>query len=316
MGVKFKLTALSIAALALIAVFLFAGVSGNWDYILPRRAYKVLAIALTGAAIAFATVVFQTMTNNRILTPNIIGLDAMYMLVQTFIVFAYGSMSFSAMNRYINFGISVVAMVGFALLLYKLLFRREGRHIYFLLLAGIIMGTLFGSMTTFMQVLIDPNEFLVVQGRMFASFNNVNTDLIWLSVAAFAAVALYCMRLTKFLDAMALGREHAINLGVDYEYVVKRLLVVIAILISIATALVGPITFLGLLVANVTIQLMRTYRHKHLIPASMLVSIVALIGGQMLVERVFTFSTTLSVIINFVGGVYFLYLLLKENKAW
>ncbi|MCI3920082.1 iron chelate uptake ABC transporter family permease subunit [Paenibacillus sp. TRM 82003] len=316
MAIKVRLASLGVAALVLMAIFLFVGVTGNWDYILPRRAYKVLAIAVTGAAIAYATMVFQTMTNNRILTPNIIGLDAMYMLVQTFVVFVYGTMSVAAINPFANFGISLAAMIAFSLVLYRLLFKREGRHIYFLLLAGIVMGTLFGSITTFMQVLIDPNDFLVVQGRMFASFNNVNTDLIWVAIAGFAAVAIYSSRLTKYLDAMSLGREHAINLGVDYEGVVKRLLVVIAILISISTALVGPITFLGLLVANVTVQWMRTYRHKHLLPASMLVSVVALIGGQLLVERVFTFSTTLSVIINFVGGVYFLYLLLKENKAW
>jgi len=128
-------------------------------------------------------------------------------------------------------------------------------------------------------------------------------------------VTAYFMLYTKYLDVIAMGRDHAVNLGVDYDRVVKRLLIVVAVLISIATALVGPITFLGLLVANVAYQLMRTYRHTLLIPAAVLISIVALVGGQLLVERVFTFSTTLSVIINLVGGVYFIYLLLKGSKS-
>ncbi|TLS51311.1 iron ABC transporter permease [Paenibacillus antri] len=316
MGPRGKLISLAAVALALIAVFLFANLGGNVGYVLPRRAYKVLAIVLTGAAIAYATTVFQTMTNNRILTPNIIGLDSMYLLVQTFIVFAYGAMNVAVINQKLNFFLSVAAMMGFALVLYRLLFKRPGAHIYFLLLAGIVMGTLFGSMTTFMQVLIDPNDFLVVQGRMFASFNNVNTDLVWIALGAFVVVGGYALRFIPMLDTLSLGRSHAVNLGIDYEGVIKRLLVVIAVLIAVATALVGPITFLGLLVANLAVQFMRTYRHKFLIPASILISVVALVGGQLLVERVFVFSTTLSVIINFIGGVYFLYLLLKENRTW
>src|SRR5699024_889312 len=115
---------------------------------------------------------------------------------------------------------------------------------------------------------------------------------------------------------ISLGKEHALNLGIPYDAIVKKLLIAIAILISVATALVGPITFLGLLVVNVTYEFFRSYKHSVLIPGSILISIIALVGGQMIVERVFTFSTTLSVIINLVGGVYFLYLILRENKSW
>lgn len=115
---------------------------------------------------------------------------------------------------------------------------------------------------------------------------------------------------------LSLGKEQAVNLGVDYDFIVKRLLVLVAVLVSISTALVGPITFLGLLVANLAHEFMRTYRHTYLIAGSMLISVIALVGGQLIVERVFTFSTTLSVIINFIGGSYFFYLLLKENRAW
>lgn len=167
-----------------------------------------------------------------------------------------------------------------------------------------------------MQMLIDPNEFLIVQDRMFASFNNVQTELLLLSTVGISLSVLYFLRFARYLDVLALGKEHAVNLGVPYDYVVKRLLLIVVVFISISTALVGPITFLGLLVANVAYEFMKTFRHKPLITAAVLISIIALIGGQVLVERVFTFSTTLSVIVNFVGGVYFIYLLLKENKSW
>jgi iron complex transport system permease protein len=219
-------------------------------------------------------------------------------------------------NKNVNFLLSVGLMVLFALLLFQLLFKREGRNIYFLLLVGIVFGTLFGSMSSFLQVLIDPNEFQIVQDRMFASFNNVNTDLLLAAILITAAIAVYFMKFSHFLDVLSLGREHAVNLGIDYDGVVRRLLIIIAILVSIATALVGPITFLGLLVANVAHEFLKTHQHKYLIAGSILISIIALLGGQFIVEKVFTFSTTLSVIINFIGGVYFIYLLLRENKSW
>ena len=316
MGYKKKTAILAVVALLLALLYIFYDLTGNIDYILPRRIMKVVAIILTGGAIAFSTTIFMTITNNRILTPSIMGIDSLYLLTQTFIVFIFGSKSLVMMNSQINYLLSIGVMVIFSLVFYRLLFKGENNNIYFLLLIGMILGTFFSSFTSFMQVLIDPNEFMVAQDKMFASINNVNTNLVYLSIVLILVVVLYFIRFYKYLDVLALGKDHATNLGVPYDYVVKRLLIVVAILISIATALIGPITFLGLLVVNIAYEFMKTYRHLYLILGSVLISIIALLGGQFIVEKVFTFETTLSVIINFVGGVYFIYLLLKENKSW
>ncbi len=312
---SWKLIALGALALALITVFMTIDGSGNWDYILPRRSKKILAILLTGTAISVSTVVFQTLTNNKILTPTLIGLDSMYVLLQTAIVFLFGSATLTSMAKNVQFALAVGLMVLFAGMLYKFLFNREGNHLYFLLLVGIICGTFFSSISSFMQMLLDPNDFLIVQDKMFASFNNMNTDVLILSIVLVLLVLLYFYRDFKYLDVMALGKEHAVNLGVPHGRITKRLLIAVALLVAVSTALVGPVTFLGLLVSNVAYRLMSTFRHKVVIAATVLISIVALVGGQLIVERVFTFSTTLSVILNFVGGIYFLYLLLKESKS-
>src|SRR5699024_10824681 len=156
----------------------------------------------------------------------------------------------------------------FALLLFRFLFKGERNNIYFLLLIGIILGTFFDSFTSFMQVLIDPNEFMVAQDRMFASINNLNSDLVFLSLILIVLLTLYFTRFYKYLDVLALGKDNAINLGVPYDYVVKRLLIIVTVLISVATALIGPITFLGLLVVNVTYEFLKTYRHFYDILAS------------------------------------------------
>ena len=265
-----------------------------------------MLIVLTGGAIGYSTLVFQTITNNRILTPSIIGLDSLYVLIQTVVIFFFGSSTLAVMDSQFNFVVSVGLMILFAGVLYKVLFKREGQNIYFLLLIGLIFGILFDSIASFMQVLIDPNEFLVVQDRMFASINNVNRELLFISTLAMLVVIGYSARFFKFLDVLSLGRDHAVNLGIDYDYVVKRLLLVVAVLVSIATALIGPITFLGLLVVNVAYEFLKTYRHRYLIAGSVLISVTALAGGQLIVKEVFTFSTTLSVIVNFIGGIYFI----------
>lgn len=315
MRLNTKIIILAVLAASFIALFLFSDIPGNWDYILPRRISKVVAMIITGAVIAIATVVFQTITNNRILTPSIIGLDSLYILLQTFLIFVFGATSLVSVNPAINFALSVAIMVVFAFLLYHLLFKKN-QNVYFLLLVGLVFGTFFSSLSSFMQVLIDPNEFLIVQNKMFASFNNINTDIIPYAIAVILFTFIYFIRFLPYLDVMSLGKSHAINLGVDYEYMVKRLLIVIAIWISVATALVGPILFLGLLVANVTYEFLKTYKHTYLLIGTALLSVIALVGGQLIVERLFHFETTISVIINFIGGVYFLYLILKENKAW
>lgn len=313
---KKKIILLLALSAVLITLYMVIGLDSNiWQYALSRRIPKTIAIILTGGTIAFSSIVFQTITNNRILTPSVLGLDSLYMFLQTSVVFVLGSGNVTVINQNINFLISVVLMIIFSTLLFRVLLKKENNNIYLLLLVGLIFGTLFQSLSSFMQMLIDPNEFTILQGRMFASFSNVNTSILWISVVAVAIIIVYIYDYTKILDVLSLGRDQAINLGINYDKVVQKMLIVIAILVSISTALVGPITFLGLLVANLSREFLKTYKHSYLIVGSVLISIVALVGGQLIIERLMNFNTTLSVIINFIGGLYFIYLLLREAKA-
>lgn len=306
--------------LAMIAVFsalfLTSGVNPNhFDYAMSQRIPKLVAIILTGGCIAFSSMIFQTITNNNILTPSVLGLDSLYVLVQTIIVFFVGVESSFVTNKSSNFLLSVTVMVVASFVLYKNLFEKSNNNIFFLLLVGMIFGTLFKSMSTFMQVVIDPNEYAALQNSLYASFGNVNTKIILIAFLIIIGMVPFIYDDLKYLDVISLGKDHAINLGVDYDSVVKKMIVVVSILVSVSTALVGPITFLGLIVVNVTKQMLNTYKHSYLVTASILVSVLTLVGGQFLVERVFGLNTTLSVIINFIGGIYFIYLLLKESKA-
>ena len=314
-NLKSKLYILAALIVIFSALFLTVGVNfDHIDYVMSQRIPKLIAIVITGGCIAFSSIIFQTITNNNILTPSVLGLDSLYVLIQTVIVFLLGVESSFITNKSSNFLLSSSLMILASFVLYKKLFERSNNNVFFLLLVGMIFGTLFKSMSTFMQVVIDPNEYAALQNSLYASFSNVNTEILMMSVIMIIAIIPFIYDELKMLDVISLGKDHAINLGVNYDKAVKKLIIVVAMLVSISTALVGPITFLGLLVVNVAKQLFKTYKHTYLISASILISILTLVVGQFLVERVFTFTTTISVIINFIGGLYFIYLLLKESK--
>ena len=312
---KRSIIILSVLVLVLVISFLFIGVNSiNFKYALYRRIPKIYAMILTGGAIGFSSLIFQTVTNNRILTPSILGIDSLYVLLHTSVVFLLGSSSVIISNGNINFIITIASMLLFSSLMYKFIFKKGSKNIFTLLLVGVVCGTLFESLTTFMQVLIDPVEFQVVQDKMQASFNNINTDLLFISSIVIIICIGYVYDYLKILDVMALGRDEAINLGVDYDKMVKKILIVVVLLTSVATALVGPITFLGLLVVNIARQLIVTYKHSVLGISTILISVIALIGGQLLVEQLMDFGVSVSVIINFIGGIYFIYLVMKERN--
>ncbi|EAK8256382.1 iron chelate uptake ABC transporter family permease subunit [Campylobacter jejuni] len=308
-----KMLILSFLTLNMIGIFIFVGLNGFDEYALKSRFLQIAAIIIVAICIAVSTVIFQTLCNNKILTPAIIGLDSLYMLLQSALIFSFGAANLSVYKNDINFLITLVCMVVFSLGLYKILFSSD-RSIYLIMLLGLVFGTLFSTLSSFFEVLIDPDEFMVIQGRMFANFDNIAFDVLILAYIISFLSFIWIFRYMKFLDPLNLGKDLAINLGINYQKISKQLMIIIAILTSISTALVGPITFLGLLVVNITYELFKTAKHSILLSACILISILALLGGVFFVSRVFDYNATISVVINFLGGIYFIYLVLKGNK--
>lgn len=310
---KKTISILSIITLLLIALYIFLGISkSNFGYFFPRRVTRVLGIIIAAFTISISTVIFQALTNNRILTPSMLGFDSMYMLTQTILIFVLGSSSFIIVNQYANFFTSLAVMVLFSTFLYGLLFKKLGNQLISMLMIGIILSTLFRSLSSFLQMVIDPNEFSIIQDKSFASFNNMNTNILWVALFFTLIIFVYISDEFRKIDVIALGKDHAVNLGINYDKTMRKYLIIISFLIAIATALVGPIMFLGLLVVNMSRALSKTYKHTNLLIISFLLSLVFLVGGQFLLERVFNFAVPLSIVINLIGGIYMLYLLRKE----
>jgi iron complex transport system permease protein len=305
------LLVLTALAAGVIVLFMTLNARGRWDFILQFRGTKVLTMVLVGYAIAVSTVLFQTVSHNKILTPSIMGFDALYVLIQTGLVFSIGSAGLTAVDTRLLFAFNVTAMVLFSSLLYRWLFSGSSRSIHLLVLVGIVFGVLFRSLSSFMQRIIDPNEFVVLQDRLFASFNNVDSNLLAVSAAMVIAISVIGWRFMHAYDVLALGREASINLGLEHNRVVTIVLILVAVLVSVSTALVGPVTFFGLLVANLAYLIAGTHKHRFVLPVAALLAVICLVGGQFILERVFAFDTALSIIIEFLGGIVFLVLLIR-----
>ncbi len=305
------LIALAVLAAVCIALFMTLGARGNWGFVIPFRGRKLLALILVGYSVAVSTVLFQTVTNNRILTPSIMGFDALYVLVQTTTVFFFGTVALVQTDPHLRFAMEVGLMIAFSWILFRWLFLGEERSLHLLVLVGIVFGVFFRSLSSFMQRMLDPNAFQVLQDTLFASFSRVDTSLLGVSYAIVGVATLVLWRLGPAFDVLTLGRPQAINLGVPYKRTVVVILVIVSILVAVSTALVGPITFFGLLVASLAHGLVGNSRHRYVLPAAVLLAVVCLVGGQTLLERVFAFDTALAIIIEFVGGLVFILLVIR-----
>ncbi|WP_081691472.1 iron chelate uptake ABC transporter family permease subunit [Cucumibacter marinus] len=311
------LAGLTLAVIILSVLFMTVGAKGDWSFVLAYRGKKLAALILIGFAIAISTVLFQTVTGNRILTPAIMGFDRLYMLIQTLMVFFIGSTGLAAQSPQVMFLFETAVMMLFGGLLFRFIFTGAVRSLHLVVLIGIVLGVFFQSLTNLMQRMIDPNEFAFLQDRYFASFNTVETDLLAITALILIAVSAIAWRFLHVFDVLSLGREAALNLGLDHKRAVTLVLALVTLLVSVSTALVGPVTFFGLLVANMAYLIAPTYRHAVILPVAALLAMICLVGGQLLLDHVMSlmigldFGANLAVIIEFIGGIVFILMLVR-----
>ncbi len=311
---KIKLAIMGIISLALILVYEFIAIDLRFfEFAIKIRTPKLMTILIAAFCIGMATIVFQSVINNRVVTPCLLGMNSLYTLIHTVIAFIAGTTSILVVNKNLSFIVDVIAMGIAATLIYGFLFKKTKHNILYVLLAGTVMATLFTSITNTMIRAMDPNEYATLQDKLIAGFNNANTEIITMAIIMIIVALIVFRKDFKVLDVITLGKNQAINLGVDYNKTITRLLLLVTILIAIATALVGPISFLGLIIANIAREMFKTYKHSYLIAGSILSGVIVLLLGQILIEHVFSFSTVISVFINLFGGIYFLYLIIKNK---
>lgn len=314
-----KLELMAALALAAAAAYMLVGVNfGNeklFLYAMKIRTPKLIVMLITAFAIGGASIVFQSVINNTIVTPCLLGMNSLYTLIHTAVVFAAGSGSVLAVNANAAFAVDLILMGVTATVVYSYFFRMTKHNVLYVLLIGTVLTSFFSSIQTTLTRVMDPNEYDSLLNTLVASFSNINSEIIVLSLAVLAAVTFFLRKELALLDVITLGKAQAINLGVDYDRCIRRLLLGVTLYIAVATAMVGPISFLGLIIANLARQLLKTYRHSLLILGSALFGMIILVGGQLLVEHVYTYTVPVSVFITVGGGIYFLYLLLTRRRV-
>lgn len=314
-----KLALMVFLVVVAAAAYLFSDVSfANerlFRYAMKIRIPKLIVMLVTAAAIGGASIVFQSVINNTIVTPCLLGMNSLYTLIHTAVVFVAGSGSFLVVNGNVSFAVDLVLMGVAATVIYSYLFRKTNHNILYVLLIGTVLTSFFGSIQSTLVRVMDPNEYDGLLASLVASFSNINSEIIVFAVLLLAVLIFALRRELALLDVLTLGRDQAVNLGVDYDRAIRRLLLGVALCIAIATAMVGPISFLGLIIANLSRQLLKTYRHSQLIAGAALFGMIVLAGGQMIVEQVFVYAVPVSVFITVGGGIYFLYLLLGKRRV-
>jgi len=311
MGARFWI-ALAAGVTLVTGLWLFQGLSGNAGFVLSLRAGKLAALALVAASVAMATVLFQTVAQNRILTPSIMGFDALYSLVQSLALATLGISGFAALPAGPKFLIETALMAGLAAALFgTLLGRAGGADIGRTILSGVILGILFRAGSVLVMRMLDPNANAVVQSVSFANFSRPAVEtLLYAAALSLPAMAL-ALALGPRLDVLALGRDRALSLGLQYRAMVLGTLALVAVLTATATALVGPIAFFGLIVAGLAQSFAPGAPHRQLLGLAAGLALIGLIGGQWAFERVLGLKATLSVVLECGGGLLFLILLMR-----
>ncbi|RUV30673.1 iron chelate uptake ABC transporter family permease subunit, partial [Mesorhizobium sp. M5C.F.Ca.IN.020.32.2.1] len=284
MRLEGRLAMMAAVAVLVSVAFMTIGLRGNLAFVIELRALRLAAMVLVGVAVAVSTVVFQTVCANRIITPSIMGLDALYVFCQTALVFALSGFGFAGIDPRLHFLGNFTVMKSLALALFLPMLRRRF-DLTLMLLTGVVLGVLFRSLTTLLARLLDPNDFAVLQGAVFASFNTVEPDLMLLAGVITVAGVAIAWRARHVLDVLALGTDTAIGLGVAWRGMAAGLLVLVAALVSASTALVGPMAFLGLLVVSLAERIVGTNRHAILLPAAAFTAIIVLVGGQTILQH-------------------------------
>ena len=246
-------------------------------YAMKIRTPKLIVMLITAFSIGGASLVFQSIINNTIVTPCLLGMNSLYTLIHTAVVFFLGSASVVASNANLSFAVDVVLMGIAATVIYSWIFKKTKHNVLYVLLVGTVLTSFFSSIQTTLTRVMDPNEYDSLLNTLVASFSNINSEIIVFSLILLASVIFALRKELALLDVLTLGKEQAINLGVDYDRCIRRLLLGVTLCIAVATAMVGPISFLGLIIANLSRQLLKTFRHTQLVLGSALFGMIVLV---------------------------------------
>lgn len=281
-------------------------------YILEIRIIKILAMILFSINISIATVIFQIITNNLIITPSILGMNSIYLTTHTAIVFLFGIFNELNTNNILSFLIDVSLMSIFSVFIYKKVFKITKYNILYILLIGIIISSLFSSIQETLIRLIDPNDYQSLLATLTPGISNINKFVLALSYILSIIVIILLRKDMNKLDILQLSKNISINLGLNYNKLINRLLFYVSILVAISTATFGNLIFIGLITTNLSRYLLGYKAHKIMI-SSIFITFILIVFSDIFAVKIFKNNVPINVFLDFLGGLYFAYLFLKGN---
>lgn len=282
--------------------------------VVRRRIDAVIAMLIAATCQSLATVSFQSITSNRIITPSLLGFEAVYSAIHTIIMYIFGVNVFLEFNGVDSFVIQIGIMVLVSLLLYGFMLSGKYANLHFMLLIGVVIGTGLKSFSAFLRRLLSPSEFDILQARLFASVNNSDSRYFAVAIPIVIIAGLLVYAFSNRLNVLTLGRDTSINLGLKHNKSAIYILILVAILISVSTALVGPLTFFGFLVATLTYEFCPSFDHKFIFPMALFLGYVVLLGAYFLMYHVFSAMGVVTIIIELFGGILFLFVIMRKES--
>ncbi|ELB2805533.1 iron chelate uptake ABC transporter family permease subunit [Vibrio alginolyticus] len=294
--------------------FIFTSSGWDFDYVIPKRLIKLGAIVIGGSCVAISAVIFQALAGNRILTPSIMGYESVYLVWQTLLLLLAGTSGIATLGVVGNFAVSAILILLYSLAIQSWVLNRFKHDMHQVLLIGFVLTMVLTTLAQFIQLRISPGEFSILQGLSYTSFERAKPSTLLFSSIALSVLALFANRWSRELDVIGLGRNQAMSLGLNDKQYVPKFFAVIAILVAISTSLIGPTAFMGIFIANIAYSVTSAPNYRHTLLVACAIAIVMFLSGQLLVEHLFNFKTTVSILVNVLCGGYFLAITIRARS--
>jgi iron complex transport system permease protein len=278
------------------------------------RLPRVLLAGLTGAVLGVSGTLMQGLFRNPIVEPGLAGTSAGAALGAA-LVFVFGNNVLAAPLG--SLGVPLLAFAGaFAatMIVYRLSTSFGKVNVFTLLLAGIAVNAVCSAGTGFLSYIARDPQARNITFWNLGTFTTADWRGVELVGLFFLGCFLWSLRYGKALNALMLGEDEAAYLGIEPGRLIFRLLIVNTIMVSVATAMVGVIAFVGLIIPHL-LRMLKSSDYTFLLPAS------ALLGAVMMevidiVARVIIPPAELpiGIITAVIGAPVFLWILLRQQR--
>ncbi|OJV35976.1 MAG: iron ABC transporter [Bacteroidales bacterium 36-12] len=297
-----------------ISIFLGRGHEENNIYseiILNFRVPKAIAAILAGAALSVAGLMMQTLFRNPLADPYILGVSSGASLGVAITMMSASILPFFWIQS--NFSIVISAIAGAAIVLLLVIgVSYKVKNSVSLLIVGIMLGTIAGSIVSILQYFSNPDAIKLFVLWTFGSLSAVNYENLQILTPIVIIGLTMAFILHKNSDGLLLGENYAKGLGINIKS--TRILIVLSsgILAGSITAFTGPIAFVGVAVPHIARGIFKTALHKILIPASILIG-ASLILICDIITQIPTYTLPINTISALFGAPVVIWVILRKN---